>query len=327
MNTTVLLIGGCALITAAIKAVGPVALGGRELPERLIGVIALMAPALLAALVVTATLADADEWAIGADTAGVTAGGLVAWRTGVGRRVRGGGGGGDRAGARRFVTSGPCRHPRRALRSPTMSATAVDRPSAAPRLLFAAALGALVAVALGVYGRVHDPSQELVFTLFFSSTIAMKVWLGSIAAVLAVVQVISAMWVYGRLPGRAPEWAGGVHRISGRLAFIVSLPVAYHCLWSLGFQDTDTRVLAHSLLGCAVYGAFASKVTIVRSTGTAGAGASGGGRDHVRRADRGVADQRSLVHRRERLARPLERCCTVWTSRSSWPVGSWLRWW
>jgi branched-subunit amino acid transport protein len=82
MSTTVLLIGGCALVTAAIKAVGPVALGGRELPERLTGVIALMAPALLAALVVTAALADADDWAVGADTAGVAAGGLVAWRTG-----------------------------------------------------------------------------------------------------------------------------------------------------------------------------------------------------------------------------------------------------
>ena len=59
----------------------PCPLGGRELPERFTGVIALMAPALLAALVVTAVLADADEWAIGADTAGVAAGGLVAWRT------------------------------------------------------------------------------------------------------------------------------------------------------------------------------------------------------------------------------------------------------
>ena len=152
-----------------------------------------------------------------------------------------------------------------------MSATAVDRPpNAAPRLLAAAALGAGVAVALGVYGRVHDPSQELVFTLAFSSTISMKVWLGTAAAAFAVVQVISAMWVYGRLPGRTPAWAGNVHRISGRLAFIVSLPVAYHCLWSLGFQDTDTRVLAHSLLGCAVYGAFAAKVTIVRSRGLPG---------------------------------------------------------
>jgi hypothetical protein len=76
--------------------------------------------------------------------------------------------------------------------------------------------------------------------------------------------------VYGKLPGQAPEWAGTAHRISGRLAFIVSLPVAYHCLWSLGFQHTDTRVLFHSLLGCAFYGAFAAKVTIVRSKGLPG---------------------------------------------------------
>jgi len=62
-----------------------------------------------------------------------------------------------------------------------------------------------------------------------------------------------------------------IHRLSGRLAFIASLPVAYHCLWSLGFQDTDTRVLAHSLAGCAFYGAFAAKVTIVRSKGLPGA--------------------------------------------------------
>jgi hypothetical protein len=147
-----------------------------------------------------------------------------------------------------------------------VSATAVDRqPDAAPRLLAIAALGAAVAVALGVYGRVHDPSQQLVFTLFFSSTIAMKVWLASVALAFACVQVLSALWVYGKLPGKAPLWAGTAHRISGRLAFIVSLPVAYHCLWSFGFQDTSTRVLLHSLLGCAVYGAFAAKVTIVNS--------------------------------------------------------------
>lgn len=82
MSPTVLLIGGCALVTAVIKAVGPVALGGRELPERFTGVIALMAPALLAALVVTAALANGDRLAVGPDTAGVTVGGLVAWRTG-----------------------------------------------------------------------------------------------------------------------------------------------------------------------------------------------------------------------------------------------------
>ena len=151
-----------------------------------------------------------------------------------------------------------------------MEATAAPR-GLPPRLLVAAGLGAAVAIALGVYGRVHDPSQQLVFTLFFSSTIAMKVWFGTIALAFAVVQVLSALWLYGKLPGRAPDWLGTVHRLSGRLAFIASLPVAYHCLWSLGFQDTDTRVLAHSLAGCAVYGAFAAKVTIVRSKGLPGA--------------------------------------------------------
>jgi hypothetical protein len=133
------------------------------------------------------------------------------------------------------------------------------------RLLLAAAVGGAVALALGVYGNVHDPSQELVFTLFFESTIAMKVYFATAAVAFAFVQIISATWVYGKLGVEPPAWAADLHRISGRLAFLLTLPVAYHCLWSLGFQDTDGRVLAHSLLGCAFYGAFASKVVIVRS--------------------------------------------------------------
>ena len=82
MSTSVALIAGCALVTAAIKAAGPIALGGRELPHRFTSVVTLLAPALLAALIVTQALADGDRWAIDRDTAGVVAGGLVAWRTG-----------------------------------------------------------------------------------------------------------------------------------------------------------------------------------------------------------------------------------------------------
>ena len=82
MSTGFTLIAGCALVTAAIKAFGPIALGGRALPERFASVIALLAPALLAALVVTQALADGQRIAVGTDTAGVVAGGLVAWRTG-----------------------------------------------------------------------------------------------------------------------------------------------------------------------------------------------------------------------------------------------------
>jgi len=46
------------LASAAIKAAGPVLVGGRELPPRVNAVIALLAPALLAALVVTETFDD-----------------------------------------------------------------------------------------------------------------------------------------------------------------------------------------------------------------------------------------------------------------------------
>ena len=146
-----------------------------------------------------------------------------------------------------------------------MAIAAATERSPNRRLLVVAGAGAAVAVALGVYGHAHDPSQRLVFTLFFASTISLKVWFATLAAALAVVQVALALWIYGRLPWRAPPWAGPAHRISGRLAFLATLPVAYHCLWSLGFQDASTRVLAHSLVGCAFFGAFTTKVLVVRS--------------------------------------------------------------
>ncbi|HEX6713346.1 MAG TPA: DUF6529 family protein [Thermoleophilaceae bacterium] len=133
------------------------------------------------------------------------------------------------------------------------------------RLLTALLAGAAVSLTLGVYGHVHDPSQKLVFTLFFSQTISMKVWFASVALFFAILQVFGALWLYGKIGPPAPSWLGSAHRISGRLAFLFSLPVAYHCLWSLGFQSTDTRVLLHSIFGCLVYGAFAAKVLIVRT--------------------------------------------------------------
>jgi branched-subunit amino acid transport protein len=82
VSSSVTLIAGLAIVTAAIKGAGPIVLGGRELPAQFLGVISLLAPALLAALVVTATLADGKEIAVGDQTAGVAVGGLVAWKTG-----------------------------------------------------------------------------------------------------------------------------------------------------------------------------------------------------------------------------------------------------
>jgi len=73
---------GCTVVTAIIKGIGPVALGGRTIPPRLTGVIALMAPALLAALVITSTFAVGDRWHVGAHTVGVAAAGVVLVRRG-----------------------------------------------------------------------------------------------------------------------------------------------------------------------------------------------------------------------------------------------------
>ena len=80
MSDTWLLIALVAAVTVVIKGVGPATMGDRELPPRLTGVVVLLAPALLAALVVTSALADGDRWHVGADTVGVAVGGLLLWR-------------------------------------------------------------------------------------------------------------------------------------------------------------------------------------------------------------------------------------------------------
>lgn len=82
MSSAWTLVAGCAVVTAAIKAAGPVALGGRALPAWFRSVITLLAPALLAALVATHTLASGHRLTVGASTAGVLASAVVMRRTG-----------------------------------------------------------------------------------------------------------------------------------------------------------------------------------------------------------------------------------------------------
>jgi hypothetical protein len=65
------------------------------------------------------------------------------------------------------------------------------------------------------------------------------------------------------LPERGPAIAR-FHRWSGRAAFLLTLPVFFHCVTILGFQTPDARVAFHSILGTFIYGVFAAKVLIVR---------------------------------------------------------------
>ena len=116
----------------------------------------------------------------------------------------------------------------------------------------------------------HDPRSKGYFRLFFEDPIHLKAGFASVVAALACFQLFSAAWIYGKLPWRKPGWINPAHRWSGRLAFLFTLPVAYHCIFKLGFQDPSNRVLAHSLFGCAVYGGFAAKITIVRAPALSG---------------------------------------------------------
>jgi hypothetical protein len=131
-------------------------------------------------------------------------------------------------------------------------------------LLVPSLLGGLVALALGVYGKAHDPTGIGVLLAGFSSAGAAKAWMATGAVLFALVQVVSALSMYGRL-GRSPSWAGFAHRWSGRAAFLLAVPVAVHCLYALGFQSADARVLLHSLAGCLFFGVFTVKMLCLRS--------------------------------------------------------------
>ena len=144
---------------------------------------------------------------------------------------------------------------------------ALTTPTVSNRFLIAVAAGAAVSVAIGTYGRAHTPTGQGIIAFGFPAVLPMKAWFTTAAGVLVIGQIMSALWLYQRLPrvGSPPAWVGPVHRWSGTAAFVLTLPVAYHCLWALGFQDGSTRVLVHSLLGCAFYGVFTTKMLVLHS--------------------------------------------------------------
>lgn len=133
-----------------------------------------------------------------------------------------------------------------------------------PLLIFA-----LISLDIGVIAKrtIQQPYTAPYFQLFFSDTLHMKVWLTSAALLLAVFQLLTAARIYDllRFPPKGSLYRV-VHRWSGRAAIALTVPVAYHCIFLLGFGTYDTRVYIHSLLGSSLYGAFIIKVLFVRST-------------------------------------------------------------
>jgi len=131
----------------------------------------------------------------------------------------------------------------------------------------------LVALSVGLVASrtVREPYQSAFFHVFFSDTLHMKAWLITAALLLALLQLLTALRMYEvlRLPPKG-RFYHVAHRWSGRTAILLTLPVAYHCMFLLGFGTDDRRVVIHSLLGSFLYGALLAKVLVVRSNGFPG---------------------------------------------------------
>jgi branched-subunit amino acid transport protein len=80
MTGTWLVVGLVGGATMLIKAIGPILLGGRALPARVAGLVGLLAPALLAALVAINTFGSGRSLVIDERTLGVAAAGIAVWR-------------------------------------------------------------------------------------------------------------------------------------------------------------------------------------------------------------------------------------------------------
>lgn len=128
-------------------------------------------------------------------------------------------------------------------------------------------LGCGVAVALGVYGSLHEPTGFSINLSGFSSGTYAKSWLVTLAALLAVSQLVSARMLY---TGATMSWLPGLHRWSGRVAVLLTVPVLVHCLYALGFAGYSPRVLIHSVAGCIFYGAFVTKMLSLSRRGMPG---------------------------------------------------------
>ncbi|MBO0771963.1 MAG: hypothetical protein J2P35_10950 [Actinobacteria bacterium] len=131
----------------------------------------------------------------------------------------------------------------------------------------AAAGLAAVAVTAAIYlaGRMIQP--DYASSLFGADAFALKSLLATIVLGLAGVQVLLALWIFGRLPraDSAPRQVPLAHRLIGFAAFALTVPIALHCLTAYGVQFTSPRVAVHSVAGCFFYGTFAAKVLLVRS--------------------------------------------------------------
>lgn len=141
-------------------------------------------------------------------------------------------------------------------------------PARLTAIILGAAVPVAVTIAIWSVGRHHTPEYTTgLFGAHGAQAVDLKARLGSALWCLALIQLLLGLWMYGRLPGAttAPHRVRTGHRLVGLVAFLLSVPIAYHCVLTYGVETTNARVAVHSIGGCVLYGAFVAKVLVVRS--------------------------------------------------------------
>ena len=118
------------------------------------------------------------------------------------------------------------------------------------------AAGAAASVALGAYSVAHEPTGRDFVLYGFDSSAEWKNALTLVVAVLLVAQAaigFKLAGLFGLRPAGRP-WLSELRSLIATVAVGLSLPVAFHCVWVLGFGSDSPLVALHSILGCIAYG-------------------------------------------------------------------------
>jgi Family of unknown function (DUF6529) len=84
---------------------------------------------------------------------------------------------------------------------------------------------ALAALTAGLLAQAELDTGGGYFDLFFSDPIHLKAWFATAAGVLAITELLTAAWIFRKLPWARPPWVPALHRWTGRLAFAAKVLV------------------------------------------------------------------------------------------------------
>jgi len=135
-------------------------------------------------------------------------------------------------------------------------------------------VGAAMALSIRLYARLHTPSGRPVSTLGFSGILQMKAWLTTAATSLLIVQLLTALWMWGHVPGPVRRHHGPRSCTGGAARSPSSSP----CRWPSavpGRSGSRPTACGSSCMACAAasfvapmfYGAYAAKMLGLRLKG------------------------------------------------------------